>query len=103
MPAYFWNCCLPVDVSPPPLTQLENICSVYPFYGNGPLAPTVSAKKARGSEKIGGFLYLRQILQISHYTAETLQNYALISEVLRKKFHLLVLGLANHTFLFKVR
>jgi hypothetical protein len=60
-------------------------------------------KKARGSGKIGGFLYLLQILQISHYTAETLQNNALRSELLRKKFHSSVLGLANHIFLFEVR
>jgi hypothetical protein len=38
---------------------------------------TESTKKASGSRKIGGFLYLLHISQISHYTIKTLQNYAL--------------------------
>jgi hypothetical protein len=52
----------------------------------------VSTKIMCGNKKLGRFLYVLQILQISKYTVETLQKYTLTSGFMRKETLLVSIG-----------
>ncbi len=67
----------------------------------GPKAGGLNVKAPLGNGKINKFLYVLQILQISRYTVETLQNYEPTSGLLEKNSINQDLAY-NYTFLFNI-